>query len=161
MKDYYDGHAELDHKIIVFRNFDKEVHPWEGGNDLEKFGNFTKNLFTLLVTEYEPVTAIDIFEHNRTMIALFRNEKDDEAPFMKVYEESASVYRHQMFFVRSWYPIKPTLYHQEVFAKYNNISDEVEPTLIIFEPNGWSKYRYPGRVRDITFEQIEGFIKDF
>ena len=89
-------------KIVLFRNFDEKQLNYDGPQKIEKFSEWVQPKLTPIVFEYDEEKNSDIFTEGDTIVIMYRDAEDKDAPFMKTYKEAAKKYKKgKMLFVES------------------------------------------------------------
>jgi protein disulfide-isomerase A1 len=101
--------------------------------------------------------AEGVFTYKQDTLILFREEKDENAQFMKVYEEAANALQGQIIF--SYANITGGI--QERIADFAGIKSDDLPILMAFDVKDMKKYASSIKPQDLNTEKIKNFIEEF
>merc|ERR1711907_91470 len=90
-----------DAKIVLFRNFEEKVNAYSGAADKDAVMSFVKPLMVPTVFEFSEDEIEAVFGNQQNTAILFRDAKDKDADFMKVFEEAAKAHKGKMLFAYS------------------------------------------------------------
>lgn len=71
---------------------------YEGGAEFKQVQEFVETSMIPTLFEFSQYSIDPIFVQNRSVAILFRDPKDEDAKFMKVWEEAAKEFKGQILF---------------------------------------------------------------
>lgn len=145
-----------DSKIVFFRQFEEKMVTYTGNADKDALMNFVKPLMVPTVFEFSEDEIEAIFGNQQNTVILFRDAKDKDADFMKVFEEAAKAHKGKMLFAYSG--IKDGI--QERLAEFMGVTDADLPVLRAIMPADMKKFESPQKPSELTVDSIGSFIQD-
>jgi len=84
--------------LVFFRQFETLQNVYDGAADKDSLANWIKPLQVPTVFSFTEDEIEAVFGQQQDTLILFRSEEDNEADFMKVFKEAASVYKGKFLF---------------------------------------------------------------
>lgn len=145
-----------DAKIVFFRNFEETVNAYTGGADKDSLMSFVKPLMVPTVFEFSEDEIEAIFGNQQNTAILFRDAADKDAAFIATFAEAAKAHKGKMLF--SYSGVSDGI--QERLAEFMGVTKDDLPVLRIIMPADMKKFQSPHAAKDLTVDNIGGFIQD-
>lgn len=142
--------------IVVLRNFDEPLLTYSGEATAAGITEFVKSKQVPRLINFDEDSIDPIFGKKAPAIFLFSNEKDQE--YQKIFADAANQLQGKILFVKS----TTTDGIQSKLADYIGVDAKSQPTIrVIRFGDDLEKYRYEGKLSELSVESIGQFIEDF
>lgn len=143
--------------IVVLRNFDENLLTYSGEATEAALTDFVKSKVTPRLINFDEDSIDPIFGKKAPAIFLFSNESGKD--YQKVFEDAANQLQGKILFVKS----TTTDGIQSKLADYIGVDASSQPTIrvIRFGSDDVEKYRYEGKLSELTVESLGQFIDEF
>ena len=140
--------------IVFYRMFESRSNVYDGAVDKDEFSKFYKQLMVPTLFKFTEEEIEAVFGQQQNTLILFRESADDDAAWVKVYEEASKAHKGKMLFSFS----DKTNDIQGKLAEFMGVSDDDLPTLRCIIPEKMSKYAFDGAPKEMTVETIGKWI---
>jgi len=146
-------HGVSGNGIVFFRQFEEKQNAYTGEATADALKAWAKPLQVPTVFSFTEDEIEAVFGQQQNTLVLFRSEDDDQADFMTVFREAATVHKGKMLF--SYAGTANAI--QGKLAEFMGVTPEDFPTLRAITPSNMKKFRAES-AKDLTVESIGAFL---
>jgi len=140
--------------LVFFRHFETRQNQYTGAADKDSLSAFYKPLMVPTLFKFTEEEIEAVFGQQQNTVILFREEADDDAAWVKIYEEASKAHKGKMLFAFS----DKSNDIQGKLAEFMGVTDDDLPTLRCILPEKMTKFAYPEAIKEMTSESIGKWI---